>query len=393
MKKLRIVDQPPTESLRAANAIVAVNGDLAALQTGADAPDKHAQIPATPDSDQAGQTDSSQPKINRSRTGKARQSHNAPQSAAATSFSTQVQGILRMIPWRNINADARFQVREAIDDDAIEDYAADIKAGQKLPPIVVFDCDGVYILADGFHRFWATRDIHGYDCEIEAEVHQGSQADACRYGIQANLRHGVRVTSADKRRFAKLSLEHWPLWSNSKIAQLCGCSHPTVAKVRAEIQPENFTSSEPRLGRDGKRRRKSKKNVTSEDPLEHESVDDVRTQPMANDGGEESPETTNPGRTESEPEENTTGGGVAEADVNPAALLADRNPNEPAADKPNTKSTSKAKSESKLLALVQKASPETRGKLVELLFTLEVVVPSKTALQASSQSWFKNLVT
>ena len=54
-----------------------------------------------------------------------------------------------------------------------------------MPPIVVFQYAERFILADGFHRVAAAR-MNGCQ-KILAEIRQGTQADALRYALSANL--------------------------------------------------------------------------------------------------------------------------------------------------------------------------------------------------------------
>lgn len=117
--------------------------------------------------------------------------------------------------------------------------------GQEWPAVVVYyDAEeGAYWVADGHHRVTAAQQA-GLD-EIQAEVRSGTMADAVMYAAGANVRHGVRLTTADKRRAirAVLSLPQGWEMTDRKVADLCGSSHPTVAAVRRELRPELYGES------------------------------------------------------------------------------------------------------------------------------------------------------
>ena len=79
-----------------------------------------------------------------------------------------------------------------------------------LVPVVVFH-DGVdHWLADGFHRYHASRRIEAL--ESVAEVRTGTRRDAVLYSVGANASHGQRRTNADKRR-AVMTLLGFPILS------------------------------------------------------------------------------------------------------------------------------------------------------------------------------------
>lgn len=57
-----------------------------------------------------------------------------------------------------LRLDGGTQPRAAIDQDTVDSYAADMRVGHRFPPVQVYlDRDGVYWLADGFHRVHAAR--------------------------------------------------------------------------------------------------------------------------------------------------------------------------------------------------------------------------------------------
>lgn len=136
----------------------------------------------------------------------------------------------------NLNAiriDGGTQSRVEINNDAVSDYAEAIKVGIEFPAIVVFHDGADYWLADGFHRYHAHKQAG--KASIEAEVHSGTVRDAVLHSLGANRAHGLRMTNADKRKSVSTLLAdpEWAKWSDRKIAELCGVTHPFVAGIRA----------------------------------------------------------------------------------------------------------------------------------------------------------------
>jgi len=124
------------------------------------------------------------------------------------------------------------QSRVRIELDVVSDYAEVVRAGKELPAIVVFG----NIVADGFHRFtayqWAERKT------IPAVTHEGGLRDAILHSCSANTAHGLRRSNADKRRVVLKLLNdpEWQRWSDHRIAETTGVSHPFVMNLRATVE-------------------------------------------------------------------------------------------------------------------------------------------------------------
>lgn len=148
-----------------------------------------------------------------------------------------------------LRRDGGTQPRAAMDRTAVAEYADAIKAGAEMPPIVAFYDGTSYWLADGFHRVSALG-LAGKRSALVV-VHQGTKRDAVLYSVGTNAAHGLRRSSADKRRAVEtlLSDEEWGGKSDRWIAKACAVSHPFVAKVRAE---SGGNASASREGQDGK---------------------------------------------------------------------------------------------------------------------------------------------
>ena len=139
------------------------------------------------------------------------------------------------------------QVRGNIEREIVEDYAERLQAGDRFPPIVVFeDDDEALHLADGFHRLEAYKRLSR--SRIDACVKAGTRDEALWYALGANRTHGQRLSPGDKKRAVQLALTTWPEKSQRQIAQQIGCSQQYVGIVRQEMKdlPDRT------VGRDGK---------------------------------------------------------------------------------------------------------------------------------------------
>lgn len=147
----------------------------------------------------------------------------------------------------NINAiriDGGTQSRVEISMEAVSEYAEAIKDGIEFPAVVVFHDGADHWLADGFHRYHAHKQAG--KASILAEVRSGTVRDAILHSLGANASHGLRRTNADKRKAvaAMLADTEWASWSDRKIADACGVSHPFVANLRKP--PEVVTVTTPK---------------------------------------------------------------------------------------------------------------------------------------------------
>lgn len=131
-----------------------------------------------------------------------------------------------------VRIDGGTQCRAELDDAAVADYAAAIRAGADFPSVVVFFDGKHYWLADGFHRYHAHR--HAGAIEINADVRNGTKRDAVLFSVGANAVHGLRRSNADKRKAVETLLrdKEWGQWSDREIAKACGVTHPFVASIR-----------------------------------------------------------------------------------------------------------------------------------------------------------------
>lgn len=153
----------------------------------------------------------------------------------------------------DLTINAGTQARASIDETVVADYALRMEEGDQFPGVIVFYDGNRNLLADGFHRVMAAERI-GYT-DIDADIRTGTGQDALWYALGANRKNGQRMSRGDVKHAVELALRAWPDRTQQAIADQIGCSQGAVAKVQAELIPENkLILPETRTGADGKRR-------------------------------------------------------------------------------------------------------------------------------------------
>lgn len=155
------------------------------------------------------------------------------------------------IPLDQINLFGGTQTRVKTNDDAVESYAEEMARGTVFPPISLYFDGSTYWLADGFHRYLATK--RNGTPVIAAEVQPGGRTEALRHALGANATNGIYRTNGDKRHAVEIALEEWPELANTVLAEICKVSVELVRGCRQQMQkagriPEVVTVT----GRDGK---------------------------------------------------------------------------------------------------------------------------------------------
>jgi hypothetical protein len=145
-----------------------------------------------------------------------------------------------------IIADPGLQVRVALDEGVVSEYAEAMKADGKygFPPVDVVQA-GIgadYLLVDGAHRRAAV--LEAGLTEIRARVHQGDRTAALSFAL--------RRSNRDKRRAVSLALKAFPGHSDSMLSELCGVDRSLVASVRDQDGDSTPFPQGKRVGRDGK---------------------------------------------------------------------------------------------------------------------------------------------
>lgn len=155
-----------------------------------------------------------------------------------------------------IRIDGDTQARCLINLDVVDEYAGlyrdEVPGVPGLPPLVVFFDGAEYWLGDGYHRRHAGKKA-GL-AKLECEVRPGTKRDAVLYAAGANQAHGLRRSTADKRKAVGMLLAdaEWAAKSDRWIGETAGVSNHLVADVRAATG--NSPSSSKRTGKDGKTR-------------------------------------------------------------------------------------------------------------------------------------------
>jgi hypothetical protein len=180
--------------------------------------------------------------------------HTNQQGTTAMSLSSSEQGhaigdapLEQRVQIRDISFDDSTRVRVKQDDKVISEYVEKMKAGEKFPPVDLFTDGCSKFIGDGWHRLLAAK-RNGY-LHFPAHVYRGGRPAAIRYALRANISHGLRLTSADKRHKVVLGLREFPSLSNNEIAGMCAVSELLVRTVR-----DTFLKNESRErgGADGK---------------------------------------------------------------------------------------------------------------------------------------------
>jgi ParB-like chromosome segregation protein Spo0J len=130
-----------------------------------------------------------------------------------------------------------------------EHIRALIETGEILPPIVVHRQSMQVI--DGMHRLRAAG-LRGAET-IDVRFFEGSEEDAFVLAVEANTRHGLPLSLADREAAAGRILHTHRDWSDRAIAAVTGLAPGTVGVIRRRsLGPQG--SPDVRVGRDGRRR-------------------------------------------------------------------------------------------------------------------------------------------
>ena len=155
---------------------------------------------------------------------------------------------VRELPVDEIVLDPGLNLRDQLDPETIERYA---ESSEDLPPVTVFDVDGQWLLADGFHRHAAF--ISRNSLKIPANVREGTYAQALEFAAGANLTHGLPLRRQERRRAVEVRLRLDPERSDRQLSRELGVSRDLVAKVRHDlVGAGQIGPGEGRVGADGK---------------------------------------------------------------------------------------------------------------------------------------------
>src|SRR5262245_13275730 len=136
-----------------------------------------------------------------------------------------------------IVVDAATQIRGALRESVIAQYAEQMQSGAAFPPVVVFEEAGRYLLADGFHRLRAVQLLGA--ASIEVIVRHGGVHDALWYALGANREHGLQMSDVEKQHAVWLALMAWPDKLHTEIAKQVGCSESLVSQVSSKFSAKS----------------------------------------------------------------------------------------------------------------------------------------------------------
>jgi hypothetical protein len=136
--------------------------------------------------------------------------------------------------------------RFSVDEERIELFADQLRAGEDLPPIEVLPHnDGKYLIADGVHRTYAAVRTGRNDVSAVILTPLPSETpEACVYrrALETATRSALPLTKAERRR-AALKLATETDLSDRAIARLVGVSHNSVGRWTKEEETDSDTSS------------------------------------------------------------------------------------------------------------------------------------------------------
>ena len=137
------------------------------------------------------------------------------------------------------------QTRDEIDQKTVTEYAEALMNKEVFPPVIVFH-DGInYYLADGFHRYFANKQVKS--THIEADVTNGTLRNALEYALGTNDKHGLKRSIKDKRKAVLIALDdiEYGSLTNREIAKICRVSHTFVNSVKESLEKPKEKNKEP----------------------------------------------------------------------------------------------------------------------------------------------------
>jgi hypothetical protein len=161
----------------------------------------------------------------------------------------------------SIRVDGGTQSRLELSQEVVNEYAEHMAEGAVFPAVIVFQDGANYWLADGFHRYFATKKNKGKT--INADVQVGTHEEAILFSFTANSNRGLRMTSADKRNIVirMLTNKTWGGWTDAAIARHVGITGMTVGRIRKGLNK----AEQP------KKERVTKKEIYRPEPVQEDS--------------------------------------------------------------------------------------------------------------------------
>lgn len=161
----------------------------------------------------------------------------------------EVGGLVFAPKWRTASVPVeRLQLRSSLRRGPLrpEHVETLVAAAGNWPPILVHR--STLVVIDGRYRVQAARILRLPT--VQVEWFDGSEAMALVEALRRNVTHGLPLTLSERKSAAVHLLAANREWSDGRIAELCGLSPKTIARLRPGSEGDGVR----RLGRDGRYR-------------------------------------------------------------------------------------------------------------------------------------------
>ena len=135
---------------------------------------------------------------------------------------------LRELPLDDLILDPNLNLRDRLDGFTVERYT---EAWGQMPPVTVFEVEGRWLLADGFHRHAAAVQLGRRT--VPAEVRTGTFADALDHAAEVlNAGHVLLTSSVAGRRVLPGSLYSCTKWAVTAMGEAL---RQEIAKTQIKV--------------------------------------------------------------------------------------------------------------------------------------------------------------
>ncbi len=155
---------------------------------------------------------------------------------------------IRELPIDDLILEPNLYLRDRLDDYTVERYA---DSWNRLPPVTVYEVDGRWLLADGWHRHAAAVMLGRRT--IKAEIIKGTMSEALDFVASVNLFHGLPLSRAERRRAVEVKLRLHADWSDRRLSEELGIGRELIGKIRKALEEsKQISAAVSRVGSDGK---------------------------------------------------------------------------------------------------------------------------------------------
>ena len=146
----------------------------------------------------------------------------------------------KSIPASVLQEDEEIYPRLEVDPLHVSNLVEALRAGAKLPPVLV-DQDTLTLI-DGYHRVRAYKELWGENAQVPVQFKRySSRAEMIRDAVEANVTHGLRLQAQDAIRSAWLLSKHG--YDNAQISVIMRVTERKVERLIARVayKPGTFT--------------------------------------------------------------------------------------------------------------------------------------------------------